>query len=365
MSLDSILKEVGSYHSPAILKNHVTNLFKEYTNLKPKLEPFVFNDGRSANLVKLEGTVPIVFKSNRYNIPLSIWFLENYPTVAPLCYVVPTKDMRVKAGHSCVDSTGAVFVPYLRHWNPNRSNLRDLVTETSIKFSAEPPLFKHSGGNRGSTPSYSQSTHLSIDSSSTAHKAHVRRQSFNPPKEDGSVKDQMVTAVSRKLHQELTEYMTKSADEINALFQREAELSQSKEIISNGINALQMDLQYLQEKVKALQSSNDKVELWIERQKELTEVDLSSIIQPADTWSHQLLNVIAEDHAIEDALYIMDRALLDEIVSLEEFLKVCDVICGLYLGNTEIGSKTVLLSSADPKSQSKDGDESIWAVVTH
>jgi hypothetical protein len=50
----------------------------------------VFNDGRSAELVKLKGTVPIYFKKVRYNIPVAFWLLQNFPDTAPLCFVEPT-----------------------------------------------------------------------------------------------------------------------------------------------------------------------------------------------------------------------------------------------------------------------------------
>ena len=53
----------------------------------------------------------------KYNIPILIWLPEGYPRTAPLAYVVPTHNMVIKTGHTCVDRNGQCTPPVLRSWN--------------------------------------------------------------------------------------------------------------------------------------------------------------------------------------------------------------------------------------------------------
>jgi hypothetical protein len=52
-------------------------------------------------------------------------------------------EMRVKKNHSCVDDQGLIFTAYLTAWNGRTSNLTDLISDLSNRFSGEPPLFKY------------------------------------------------------------------------------------------------------------------------------------------------------------------------------------------------------------------------------
>ena len=84
----------ASYRNPQNSKSEILNALHHYRGLQPKLEKYVFNDGRSRDLVCLEGTIPVPYRGSQYNIPVAIWILDTHPTHAPLCYVRPTPDMR-------------------------------------------------------------------------------------------------------------------------------------------------------------------------------------------------------------------------------------------------------------------------------
>lgn len=53
------------------------------------------NDGTTSTLLNLEGTIPIFYRGNQYNIPVEFWIAESYPMAAPVCFVRPT------AGTAC------------------------------------------------------------------------------------------------------------------------------------------------------------------------------------------------------------------------------------------------------------------------
>ena len=72
------------------------NTVKIYRGLSPQFEKFVFDNGDVAQLLNLNGTIPVDYKGSSYNIPVCIWFLTEFPYTAPMGFVVPTKDMQLK-----------------------------------------------------------------------------------------------------------------------------------------------------------------------------------------------------------------------------------------------------------------------------
>ena len=52
-----------------------------------------------------------------YNIPVELWLLESYPSVAPMVFVKPTSEMRIQVSQH-FDSNGRVNVPFFTHWSP-------------------------------------------------------------------------------------------------------------------------------------------------------------------------------------------------------------------------------------------------------
>lgn len=98
----------------------------------------VFNDGNNKELLNINGTIPVVYKSkffcrcsinwehyinspfwadNTYHIPICIWLMDTHPYNAPLAYVRPTADMQIKVS-MFVDHNGKIYLPYLHDWNP-------------------------------------------------------------------------------------------------------------------------------------------------------------------------------------------------------------------------------------------------------
>jgi ESCRT-I complex subunit TSG101 len=96
----------------------------------------------SKALLFLGGTIPVQYKGNTYNIPVSIWFPEGYPYEAPLIYVNPTQNMIVTPQHPHVDESGRVRVQYLDQWSDPRqgSNILVMMTVLVQIFSQNPPL---------------------------------------------------------------------------------------------------------------------------------------------------------------------------------------------------------------------------------
>ena len=101
-----------------------------------------FVDGRSARLLRLDGTISVQMKSsgNTYNYPLQMWLLQDYPELPPLCYVRPTSTMKVNPKHKHLDSNGQVYLPFLHLWSQGSHNLAGLGHELANAFSEEAPV---------------------------------------------------------------------------------------------------------------------------------------------------------------------------------------------------------------------------------
>lgn len=77
---------------------------------------------------------------NTYHIPIRIWIMDTHPQNAPICYVTPTPDMQIKVS-MFVDHTGKVYLPYLHDWQPNTSDLLELIQVMILTFGDHPPVY--------------------------------------------------------------------------------------------------------------------------------------------------------------------------------------------------------------------------------
>ena len=74
-------------------KRDLFNVLRMFTGLQPKLDTFTFDTGEERSLVKVQGTIPILYKDSRtYNIPVCFWLLQDYPEAPPMGFVQPTHD---------------------------------------------------------------------------------------------------------------------------------------------------------------------------------------------------------------------------------------------------------------------------------
>ncbi|XP_052832400.1 tumor susceptibility gene 101 protein isoform X1 [Octopus bimaculoides] len=128
------------YKYPDITKPDILRAIGVYTDLQPARDKFVFNNGVEKELVKLDGTIPVTYRDNRYNIPICVWLLDTHPHCAPIVYVKPTPNMQIKPGRH-VDPNGKINLPFLLQWKYPQSDLYGLLNRLAEKFGEEPPVF--------------------------------------------------------------------------------------------------------------------------------------------------------------------------------------------------------------------------------
>lgn len=65
----------AGYRNVGQAKRDIMSALTNYRGLAPKLEKFVFNDGRARDLICLRGTIPVTYRGSTYNIPIAFWIL--------------------------------------------------------------------------------------------------------------------------------------------------------------------------------------------------------------------------------------------------------------------------------------------------
>ncbi|EJU05683.1 UEV-domain-containing protein [Dacryopinax primogenitus] len=149
--------ELVDYSNRDLAFAHIETALNAYHLLKPKRESFIYDDGRSHHLLSLAGLLQISYRGASYNIPIAVWIPFDYPNEPPMAFVVPTKDMVVKAGKD-LDPSGKWSGEYLKSWGRKGEtcNLRTLLEAMTDVFSREPPLYRKTKEERtsqGPTPS--------------------------------------------------------------------------------------------------------------------------------------------------------------------------------------------------------------------
>ncbi|KAK0665436.1 UEV domain-containing protein [Cercophora samala] len=125
----------------------VAQALAQYPSLSPRTDVHTFPNGSSALLVRLTGTIPVLFRGTTYRFPISLWVPHAYPQEAPLVYVTPTETMMVRPGQH-VDPQGQVYHPYLAGWAGfwDKSSILDFLAILRDVFAKEPPVVARQPG---------------------------------------------------------------------------------------------------------------------------------------------------------------------------------------------------------------------------
>ncbi|PGH23064.1 hypothetical protein AJ80_02837 [Polytolypa hystricis UAMH7299] len=130
-----------SYYDPNRTYNDVANLLAQYQSFSPRTEVYTYENGTSALLLQIPGTLPVTFRGVVYGFPITLWMPYSYPREPPTVYVTPTQGMLVRPGQH-VSGEGRVYHHYLAHWADawDRSTLVDLMSILREVFAKEPPV---------------------------------------------------------------------------------------------------------------------------------------------------------------------------------------------------------------------------------
>jgi len=345
-SVDASLYSLNCYPDKTRLRNDAVALLNFYRDLRPMVSPAPTGP---EPLFSVTGTIPVVIKAVRYNIPIRIWIPTQYPYRPPMAYVTPTPGMSVTPNHPHVNASGVVFLPYLQTWNPATHNLIPLVQAMIQVFSQKTPLYStpsqpprqptssgypgygqppagYPGASSGPYPSqpypgaqqpqpqpYSPYSQPQQQPSPYPPSPQTQpRQHRPPPKSPMDIKrDELRDRVRAKIRE-----MT--SEDLAAKTQR---LEQQKREKENMLNNSMSQKEQMKKEVVELDKKIKELDEFLA--KNAGEIDVDKITDPSDVHRLQLIHTVSTDMAIEDILYHFDRALLKGVIPLDEYLKLC------------------------------------------
>uniref|UniRef100_A0A182S6Z9 UEV domain-containing protein n=1 Tax=Anopheles maculatus TaxID=74869 RepID=A0A182S6Z9_9DIPT len=364
---NALSRMLASYRDPTTTKKDVTNALRIYHGLQHRMEEYVFNDGNTKMLLNLHGTIPVKYKGNTYNIPICIWLMDTHPKNAPICYVKPTSDMRIKVS-AYVDFNGKIYLPYLHDWNPKNADLLDLIQIMSVTFGEVPPVYAKGPETTYQQPSYMPPT----PATSTSYIPPYPTQQFSPypvagpgynsygqpapgaagpgygmpygmtpyPPAPGTIagptpamnqgtgtiteehiRASLISAVEDKLKRRVQEKVNQCQAEVQTLKRTQQELNEGQVKIKEILVRLERDEKELTKCITVLKDKEKELERALESLDNVDSIDVDEAVTTTAPLYKQLLNAYAEEAAIEDATYFMGEALRSGVIDLEVFLK--------------------------------------------
>ncbi|XP_012377342.1 tumor susceptibility gene 101 protein isoform X3 [Dasypus novemcinctus] len=307
VSESQLKKMVSKYKYRDLTVRETVNVITLYKDLKPVLDSYVFNDGSSRELMNLTGTIPVPYRGNTYNIPICLWLLDTYPYNPPICFVKPTSSMTIKTGKH-VDANGKIYLPYLHEWKHPQSDLLGLIQVMIVVFGDEPPVF--------SRPTISAS-----------YPPYPATGPPNSPTRDGTISEDtirasLISAVSDKLRWRMKEEMDRAQAELNALKRTEEDLKKGHQKLEEMVTRLDQEVAEVDKNIELLKKKDEELSSALEKMENQSENnDIDEVIIPTAPLYKQILNLYAEENAIEDTIFYLGEALRRGVIDLDVFLK--------------------------------------------
>lgn len=302
----------------------------------------------------------MTYRGVTYNIPIDIFLPPPYPLRPPTVFVRPVSSMAIRENHRHVGLDGQVYLPYLHEWRPNTHELCELAVWMSSTFGSDPPCYAKStkssvaSSGTSSPSSYTNSsTNISDDQKRLALEKEIaeanmaadaaRRAAAEEVRLEQEAKqfkmkhDEQLLSIramaASKAHFQIQQLFKEARGELKRELKDQKLLESGKEQIENLLRDGEERKALLIKENTSLDEAITSLEMWIaaiqEHKKKCEDetatsdngerIDLLTI--PADTHSAQMLALSAENAAIDDCIYFLDRALVKGSIPLDVFLK--------------------------------------------
>ncbi|XP_005153345.1 tumor susceptibility gene 101 protein [Melopsittacus undulatus] len=360
VSESQLKKMLAKYKYRDLTIQETTSVITQYKDLKPVMDSYVFNDGSSRELMSLSGTIPVPYRGNTYNIPICLWLLDTYPFNPPICFVKPTSSMTIKTGKH-VDANGKIYLPYLHEWKYPQSDLLELIQVMIVVFGEEPPVFSRPTASSsyppyqatgppntsyvpgipggispypaGSTPNPSYPNYPFSGGVQFPATTSVPYYPSQPPvttvgpSRDGTISEDtirasLISAVSDKLRWRMKEEMDRAQAELNALKRTEEDLKKGHQKLEEMVTRLDQEVAEVDKNIELLKKKDEELSSALEKMENQSENnDIDEVIIPTAPLYKQILNLYAEENAIEDTIFYLGEALRRGVIDLDVFLK--------------------------------------------
>jgi len=360
--LDDVMRRLpNQYQDKARLRSDIVNLFKICPSLTPEMNSFS-GSGRTVTLLYLAGVIPISYGGATYNIPVTIYFDPPYPRTAPRCFVTPTEGMALKTNHPNVDQGGMIYLPYLSTWDVNTSTLAELMTFVASAFSSSPPVYAKAAG--ATQPPVARATATATQGYAQPARPAVAVARPVPTAVATAVplteREKAVRALTEEARQRWPSALEPIIKDINDQAKRKAELQNAADKVDQAMSALESETCEAQAKEAELQGIEAQLQTFVTAHAG-QEPDPDTLKDSLDQNSSLVLELIAEEMAMEEYLAALDELLESRKVSMDDFLReVRDVsreqfkvrACRLKAASQVKTAAPVMAASAPPMAAS-------------
>ncbi len=400
----------GVYREPSRVLNDAVSLLNSTTgqHLRPDIHDLLQNDGTIMRSLRLSGTIQMFYRGNAYHIPIDMHLPSNYGVRPPIVFVRPVPSMMIKQGHKHVGVDGMVYMPYLHSWRSRTHNLVEAVRHMSDLFGKDPPVFARPAGATSASVSATVASPSTFPPTSTtpppppqynivtqeqerlrqiereANEANeavrIAREAERQELEEQQYIQQSQQTLTERSQSILSSYVQSSKQEIEVSLEDQILLEKSREFVTGVKNAgiytggrrgeegdrgkgqivyLTKRKEELQQYHTELDSSITELQSFITEaqntQKSSSDIPVDELAVPADIHSAQMLVLSAENAAIHDALYYLDKALSENKISLEIHLKAVR-----RLAKRQFLIKAHLLKIGQVKAQEFSSGSMMW-----
>ncbi|KAK9473244.1 UEV-domain-containing protein [Dipodascopsis tothii] len=309
-------------------------VLETYPSLAPRTSVYTHENGKSQLLLNLKGTLPVSFRSSSYNIPIDLWVPHEYPQAAPFAFVVPTQTMGLRPGNH-VDTNGRCYHPFLSYWHEQPgASIAGVCTVLADVFSKEPPVYaKPAEAATPAPPPAAPAMDAGLQRAPQyAAQPPVAQPAYAAPPGYGY----NPTPPSLPMHPDHARVL----NDVQADFQRRAAQFQAQgarqvesmktavEMLSRAQRNVDVEQRELVRSAAAFEANKqilaDKIaqaERVIQDAQTRPDVDIDEVVCAETAAFNQLYELVADDLAIDDTIYVLGKALDRERVRLDVFLK--------------------------------------------
>ena len=323
----------GVYQQLQETKNDVLNAMANFQHLLPRAKKFTYDEGSLENLVCLEGTIPVPVihkdEDKTCNIPIQIWLQSSHPVAPPHCFVKPNGAMQLHKG-KYVDANGKIFLPFFADWTPGKHDLTGCIQVMRTLFSQELPIdgCEDAVFSRPEMPCSSKDF---ADNKALPYPEKPVAAAFCKTPPDAVGENAM--SVGPAIHQHVqvdgaasssgafSDTGTHVDAEMQSLLQTRSVLRVRQKQLDSVLVALKEEILKANTSTEFLQTECLEQEKELERSKNLDKFDADDAVKATTPLYRQIVNLFAEEQAIEDTIYYLGEALHKSVLDTDTYLK--------------------------------------------
>ncbi|CAM9674263.1 unnamed protein product, partial [Hapterophycus canaliculatus] len=138
------------------------------------------------------------------------------------------------------------------------------------------------------------------------------------PEQARREKEKQLTA---KLQSELQTMYGSLRTDMDAAFETQAQLVEDRHEVEEDVEELSRRNKELERLIQVSKERERELDTYLQDKKKEGEPSEDDLIEPKDALSDQMLRLVAENAALEDALYYLDVGLTDSVITVDVFLK--------------------------------------------